>query len=428
MTVATNRRVLFIDDEPRVLEGYRRNLRKRFEIDIAPGGPEGLDKALAHGPYAVVVADMRMPVLDGLGVLTELKRRMPDTVRMMLTGNADQQTAIDAVNEGEIFRFLNKPCPPELVARALEAGVEQHRLIVSEREMLEQTVRGSIQALVEVLTLVSPAAFGRTDRVRHLVRGMARTLGGVPLWRYEMMAMVSQLGCVTLAPEILEKMDRGEPLSPPEAAQFDAYPARGAELIAHIPRLEEVAEAVRYQERGFAGSGPPSDGPIGEDLPLGSRILKAVLDFDRAHQRYPDPRAAIRVLLGQTERYDGAVLKALVDHLGLLASQRVENVPIHALADHMTLGGDVVSSRGVLLVAKGQLVTPRVRELLARFRKAELIPDAIPILMQGVTTASDDEEGQGPEERGGCAGASAPPTSGERSPPPLAAAPSTPSS
>ena len=118
-----SRRILLVDDEVNVLQGYQRALRKRFELDVANSGAEALEKIASGGPYAVIVSDMRMPEMNGVELLTAVKQKAPETVRMMLTGNSDQQTAIDAINKGDIFRFLNKPCSKEEFAAALSAGL-----------------------------------------------------------------------------------------------------------------------------------------------------------------------------------------------------------------------------------------------------------------------------------------------------------------
>src|ERR1700733_8122058 len=99
-------RILCVDDDINILEGYQRALRKEFDITTAPGGEEALVKIRDEGPFAVVVSDMRMPGMDGIQLLTRIKQVAPESVRIMLTGNADQQTAMNAVNEGNIFRFL----------------------------------------------------------------------------------------------------------------------------------------------------------------------------------------------------------------------------------------------------------------------------------------------------------------------------------
>src|SRR5271165_2133310 len=107
------KKILFVDDEPNVLAAFERQLRKEFAVETALGPWAGLKALQNRQDYAVVVADMRMPEMNGVEFLAKVKHSAPDVVRMMLTGNADQTTATEAVNHGSIFRFLNKPCPPE---------------------------------------------------------------------------------------------------------------------------------------------------------------------------------------------------------------------------------------------------------------------------------------------------------------------------
>jgi DNA-binding NtrC family response regulator len=121
-------KILFVDDEPSVLEGYKRRLRQDFQIETAVGGKEALDKLAASGPYAVLVADMRMPEMDGAQLLGKVMIKFPEIIRIMLTGNLDIQTAVRAVNEGSIFRFLTKPCEKETLLSTLNAALVQHRL------------------------------------------------------------------------------------------------------------------------------------------------------------------------------------------------------------------------------------------------------------------------------------------------------------
>lgn len=136
-------RILVVDDDTRVLQGYQRALRKRFRLDTAPGGWEALDLLARHGPYAVIVSDMKMPDMDGMRLLEQVRDSYPATVRIMLTGNSDQQTAVDAVNRGQIFRFLNKPCTPEAMGNALQEGLDQYS---SSREKEAQLEKSTAEA------------------------------------------------------------------------------------------------------------------------------------------------------------------------------------------------------------------------------------------------------------------------------------------
>ncbi|RMD64720.1 MAG: response regulator, partial [Planctomycetota bacterium] len=103
---AAQPRVLLVDDEPRLLEGCQRHLRRHFHVTLAPGPREGLEAIEKGDPFAVVVSDMNMPVMNGVQFLAEVRTRQPNAVRIILTGNANLQAAMQAVNEGAIFRFL----------------------------------------------------------------------------------------------------------------------------------------------------------------------------------------------------------------------------------------------------------------------------------------------------------------------------------
>lgn len=159
--------ILCVDDEEFVLDGLRDTLRRGFEVHTATGATEAL-AMLRKEPdgYAVILSDMRMPGMFGSEFLREARTVAPNAVRMLLTGFADVDSAIRAVNDAQLFRFLTKPCEPEQLVRACIAALAQHRLITAERVLLEQTLRGSVNALVEMLSLASPAAFGRAGRVR----------------------------------------------------------------------------------------------------------------------------------------------------------------------------------------------------------------------------------------------------------------------
>jgi diguanylate cyclase (GGDEF)-like protein len=122
-------RILLVDDEPFILSGYKRGLGKRFNLDTATSGTEALEMFDQHdeSPYAVVVSDMRMPHMDGVELLNRLAAKYPDTIRIMLTGNSDQQTAMDAVNQGRVYKFLTKPCSAADLKTTLEEALTLYR-------------------------------------------------------------------------------------------------------------------------------------------------------------------------------------------------------------------------------------------------------------------------------------------------------------
>jgi DNA-binding NtrC family response regulator len=200
-----SQRILCVDDDANVLAAFQRNLRRRFTIETALGGEEALGRVRNHGPFAVIVADMNMPGMNGIQLLKYVREVAAETVRIMLTGNADQQTAMEAINHGHIFRFFAKPCTPEVLAAGLEAGLEQYRLVTAERELLEKTLNGSIKMLTEILSMVEPQFFGRGQRMRDYVRLLAPAMNLPHSWEIEIAALLAQIGYVTVPAGIIQK-------------------------------------------------------------------------------------------------------------------------------------------------------------------------------------------------------------------------------
>ena len=375
-----SKKILFVDDEPNVLQSIRRSLRKEFDLDTAEGGEEALQMMKSNGTYAIIVSDMRMPGMNGVELLAQAKQDSPDTVRMMLTGNADQQTAVDAVNHGDIFRFLNKPCETADLAQAIKNGLRQHELITAEKELLEKTLRGSIKALADVLSLSNPEVFGKTTRFKNLIKHIAGEMGLADTWQFESAAMLSQIGCVTVAEDLLSRKIGGHPLTDDEMAEFAAHAAIGADILMKIPRMEDIAQAIRYQEKNFDGSGFPRDRVKGEDIPLGARLLKVVLDFDAFESSGAPPSDALERVKQQSAFYDPQVFAGFEKAVQRGMALSAVTINIMKLTDSMVLAADVVTSGDTLLIAKGQETTLSARRHLQNFRDKGLIGDTVQVL------------------------------------------------
>src|SRR5579875_3107344 len=234
-------RLLCVDDEPAVLEALRDVLRRSFDVCLATSGEAAL-AILRDEPhaFAVVISDMRMPRMNGSEFLRQARAIAPDSVRLLLTGHADLEAAIKAVNGARLFRFLTKPCDTGELLRACAAAFGQYRLQVAERELLEQTVRGSVDALVDVLALANPAAFGRGTRVKRLAGSLAHAVGLANVWEVEVAAMLADIGAVTLPQGTAEKFYTGAMLPEPERLMVERVPAVSRQLLSRIPRLDGV--------------------------------------------------------------------------------------------------------------------------------------------------------------------------------------------
>ena len=359
-------KILLVDDDSNILDGYRRSLSKEFLMETALGGTEALALANDNGPYAVVISDMRMPGMDGIQLLSHIKAVSPDTIRVMLTGNADMETAINAINEGSIFRFLNKPCSKEMMARTITAALVQYRLVTAEKQLLEQTLIGSLQVLTEVLSLVNPAAFSRAERARRYIRHIVSSMKLGNPWQYEVAAMLSQLGCVTLATETIETVYRGEKLSPDEQTQYEAHPSVAYALLSKIPRLEPIAWMIEQQNR----RAPAEDDSKVPDLRLGAEILRLVLAYEQLIHKGASRNEAAHTLAMQNKNFSPEFFRTLVTLDPNAEEGETRKCQIEDLSPGMIIQEEVHTLAGTLVVSKGQEVTSTVifklKNLLAR--------------------------------------------------------------
>jgi response regulator RpfG family c-di-GMP phosphodiesterase len=314
--------LLFVDDDVRVVSALLRSLHHSYRIETAGSAADALE-AISRGAYAVVVSDLRMPGMDGIELLTRVKQSCPDTVRILLTGHADLDAAIAAVNEGNIFRFLTKPCPREVLTRTLDAALEQYRLVTAERELLQQTLMGTVAALVGVLAAVQPLAMGRASRIARYVREMASELKVSGFWEIEVAAMVSQIGCISLDPEILKKYYAGAELSKAEIAHVFSQALIGSGLVRRIPRLHAVAQIVERQHASFGGASGLS--PEAYAIALGAQLLRVAIDFDRLLGIALTPEIALAAMRRNESEYNPEVLAALERVVDGAAQRRAED-------------------------------------------------------------------------------------------------------
>ncbi|MCA8973933.1 MAG: response regulator, partial [Planctomycetes bacterium] len=347
---AAEPRILLVDDEQAVLDALRRQHGRAYNLVTRCGAAAGLDAVTEEGPFAAVVSDFKMPGMTGTQFLANVAGIAPDTVRVMLTGQADLQTAIDAVNRGHIFRFLTKPCEPDVLRATLDAALRQWRLINTERELLEQTVRGSIEVLTDVLALSNPIAFGRAQRIRNLVVHIVTHLGLVDGWQYETAALLSQIGLVAVPDELLRRVVAGERLPAAQAAMYDNHPQVARDLIARIPRLHDIAEMVARQDA--------TDQPaVSRAAAIGGRMLAAATTFEEILSLGGSRDQALAALERERDSFDGGVIEALAtapipDHRD---ASRI--VPLCEVELGMVVQEDIVDLDGRVVLASGHTVT-----------------------------------------------------------------------
>jgi response regulator RpfG family c-di-GMP phosphodiesterase len=379
MTSNAKPALLCVDDEPLVLEGLTLHLRRGFTVTTATSGAAGLELLKSKGPFAIVMSDMRMPGMSGAEFLSKVREGWPDTVRVLLTGQSDQQSAIAAVNDGQIFRFLTKPCPPDVLLAALGAAAKQHELIIGERVLLEQTLHGSIKALTDILSLANPSAFGRANRAKIFMGQLIAEMKKPSDWVCEVAAMLSQIGSVTIPAEVLDRMYDGVPLTPEESAMTARLPAVAVQLLGSIPRLEGVRDILAHMDDVYEPS-KPGQAKRGDALPWGARALKIIMDYLTLEARLGTGQEALETMRSRKGFYDPAILAPFAEVAARFVSTvEVRQVVVRDLKQGMILRDNLYAKNGMLLVTKGNEVTPGLIERIANFSRKMGVREPIPV-------------------------------------------------
>jgi response regulator RpfG family c-di-GMP phosphodiesterase len=385
------KRILFVDDDPNLLAAFERCFRKKFAFDTATDGAEALQRVQTSGPYAVVVADMSMPNMTGIELLERIQLSSPNTIRLMLTGNADQQTAIDAVNRGAVYRFLSKPCPPDELVGAIEAALKHHEIQRIEREVLEGTVSGSVRMLTDVLGMVAPDALGRGQVLRESMHHLVAKTGHGPGWELELSALLTNIGYALVPPHILRKLSAGAELLPQERSIVRSTPHAGHDLLAGIPRFQGVAKNILYQATCFDGSGFPDDGLTGERLPLGARLLKILNDRHVLETDGVVKSRALDTMRARKGTYDPVLLEQCFGCMSeFMATAITKDQPVSALqVRHLTAGdvivSDVQTREGLCLICAGSTLTVMMIRRLLNFVELGDLQDTVLIQRPAAT-------------------------------------------
>jgi response regulator RpfG family c-di-GMP phosphodiesterase len=381
-----NETILLVDDEVKVLSSLTRSLLEEDfgEIKTAQNGLEALGIIKKIPNLAVIVSDYHMPGINGIDFLAQVCSLSPDTTCILLTGAADLEMAVDAVNRGNLFRFLIKPCSSEVFITAVKDGIRQNQLITGERELLSKTLNGSIKVMIDILSVLNPDIFAKASRLRNLGRDLASALG-IPeqSWEIELAALLCQVGAVTIPRNILLKWQTGGVLDDSERDMVKTIPRMGKQLIKNIPRLENIANAVGYQDCTYTRR-ISADAPTGENIPLIARILKIVVDFDRFKDNAYKTPAAFQAMLKRESEYDPhildifgkKVLRIETQLTGKLGNAKLgeKEIYVEDLKLGMVLTRDIIDKNRILIVAKDTIITEVLMyKLINYFRSQSLI-------------------------------------------------------
>jgi len=372
--MTAERYVLCVDDEPLLLEGLERTLRDSFEV-VTETKPLAALALLERREreFVAIVSDMRMPLMDGAKFLACAAEIAPNSTRLLLTGHAELNAAIAAVNTGRIFRFLCKPCAPTELIAALEAAAEQHRLQTLEKDLLEETLTGTVRLLSEVLMLVAPGIFTRNQRIQAYVLYLAQRLGRTDAWRFELAACLNMIGCVGLPEDTLSRALSGATLDEQESRSMAEHPLTAHRLLKKIPRFEDVAEMIRLQASGQGAVAAD----LTPDVQLGARLLRVARGVEHLVAAGATEAEAVTKLTPLSNPEDAEVLKLLADFKSVALVGELKELKVAQMTGQMVLEDDVKTKTGVVVVPGKKQLSQLLLERLIRFSRAGVLVEPI---------------------------------------------------
>lgn len=358
-----NNKILCVDDEEMILKGFQLNLRKDFELHLASNGVEGIEVFDREGGFSVVLSDMRMPQMDGATMLGEIKKRDPEVVTVLLTGHTDFESAMLAVNSGNIFRMLSKPCPPQDLIKVLHDSIEQNDLIRSKRILLDQTLRGAVDAIAESLSFAKPLFFGRAQRVRRLANELADLMQIENSWRVDVASVFSQIGYLSLPNSVSEDVYHKRKLNAEVKEMVKHLPSDTQKVVEKIPGLEDICKILHKVDVQYR---------FEEDDPGGIRLLASVLrvalDFDYYEEIGQDRSTIVQTFKTRVKEYDPKVIDSLQKLMKIVEKNfRLEEVSIKDLRKGMRLAEDLKVEDKFLVASQGADVDRQLLKVIRNY-------------------------------------------------------------
>ena len=398
-----NHKILWVDDEPQVISSFGRILRSKFTIVGANSAHLGLEKLKGKEQFSVIVTDMTMPEMDGIEFLHHVHKDHPEIVCVMLTGNHDQKTAVRATNEGEVFRFLNKPISIDDISQVFNEAITEHKLLVHKRELLGKTLSGCVRVLTDVIQIIDPVIFADNVKARSLIEKLEAPLKLSNAPTLILANMLSGIGLVSIPTNYLVKLHSNQPLSPQERKLFDRIPEISESILSHVPSLEDICEIIRYLKKDFDGGGRPIETIRGKDIPWASRFLRVVKDLAYYHSWGLTWQNALSRMRKRIGTYDPKILDQMDSVFkkeeGVPAILREEKqseesglvkIGISEVKIGQCVASDIESKEGILLLKAGELITPVNYERIKNY--AELVGVKEPIYVNSLEPKVEDPE------------------------------------
>jgi response regulator RpfG family c-di-GMP phosphodiesterase len=408
--------ILIVDDEEIILAALQETLRRANYESVTFFDPQAAVDELKKRQFSVVITDQSMPGLSGLEVLAEARRIQPFATRILITAVLSLDTVIEAINKGEIFRFIVKPWLREEFLATVQNAVQRYELICQNARLqgstqsmneqlvelnrsleqqvklvaqqnqqlgtdnaaLEQNLVRSMELCVHTMQTFYPSLGNQARRVAQICKSMTQVLQLAPEDRrvLESAALLHDIGLVGVQRHIIRKwQEELEPLTAPEKALIEQHPILGQELAAFGSGLDQVGEVIRAHHECYDGSGYP-DQLVGENIPWLARLLSVAVAYASSPLHGSD--AVDRIRLEANSRFDPEAVRVLLRALtSTQVSRKEREVTLADLRPGMVLARGIYTANGLMLVPEGQQLNATYIEKLLNHNRIQPIPQSL---------------------------------------------------
>jgi len=420
VTSETPATLLFVDDEANILSSLKRLFRPLgYRIFTAESGAQGLE-IMEHEVVDLVISDMRMPEMNGAQFLEKVREKWPETVRILLTGYAEIGTTIDAINKGQIYRYVSKPWEDNDLTVAIKHALQQKMLEQEKRRLEELTHRQneelkdlnanledkvkarteelrktmetlevahdrlkksfitSIRVFSNLIEMRDAAMMGHSRRVAELARTLAQrmSMSDAEVQDVFVAGLLLDIGKIGLPDHLLKKPFAS--LTSDERSEMVKYPAKGQMALMALEQVQGAAQLIRHHRERFDGFGYP-DSLMGSAIPLGARVLALANDYDEVQigtlsaKRMGHVNAVAFIRDGKGKRYDPAVVDAFLNVMGG-GGATVQTGPESALTSEqikpgMVISRDFITQNEELLLSKGHVLNEQLIGQIKSFER-----------------------------------------------------------